>query len=224
MTRVQATDISLSVALAATEFYLDRADVDVVLPGDPRREAVIYALAAANFATGREWSLSHALQNVTVTLPALGPAFDLLSVVPHVGPLMALIATKQRRTTVYFAPAALRSGLALTRVRKHEEGHCGSIKVGGLPWCVCYGLIPEVTAGAEAPCYGNEMAIDVHLGGADVDACEISALDSLAAFGADEPLCRGIITSHAVMLRRGVDPGGIVAETIEELRRCGWTG
>lgn len=217
-------DISVSVALAATEFYLDAADVDMVLPGDPRREAVLYALAAANTITGRGWSLEHARQNVTITLPGVGPAFDLLAMVPYVGPLMAGLAAKQRRTTIYFAPATLSSGLALTGIRKHEEGHVGQIKKGGLPWCALYGLIPEVTAGAEAPCYGNDMAIDVHLGGADVNEREQAALRSLANYGADEPLYRGIIASNAAMLRRGVDPGGIVAETIEELRRCGWTG
>lgn len=217
-------DISLNEALAATEFYLDAAGVDIVLPGDPMREAVLYGLAAANAITGRGWSLDHARENVTLTLPAMGPAFDLLAAIPYVGTIMAGAAAKQRRTTIYFSPASVRSGLALTSTRKHEEGHVGQIKVGGLPWCLAYGLVGEVTAGAEAPCYGNSMAVDVLLGGRDVDAEERAALASLAAYGADEPLYRQIIAAHADMLRAGVDPGGIVAETMAELRRCGWTG
>lgn len=217
-------DIPVHVALSTTEFYLDAADVDFVLPGDPMREAVLYALAAANAVTGRGWSLDHARENVTLTLPAFGPAFDLLAMVPYVGGLMAGVASKQRRTTIYFSPAAMRSGLALTNTRKHEEGHVGQIKRGGLPWCAAYGIIGEVTAGAEAPCYGNGMAVDVMLGGQNVDVEERNALLSLAAYGADEPLYRGIIASNADMLRAGVDPGGIVAETIAELRRCGWAG
>lgn len=216
--------ISYDVALAATEFFLDRANVDFVMPGDPRRDAVLYALAAANAITGRGWSLDHARENVTVTLPALGPAFDLLAMVPYAGPIMAGLATKQRRTTIYFAPAAIRTGLDLTSTRKHEEGHCGQIKRGGLSWCVAYGLWPEVVSGAEAPCYGNSMAVDVSLGGKSPDDAERDALASMLGYGADEPLYRGIIASTADMLRRGVDPGGVIAETVAELRRCGWTG
>lgn len=217
-------EIPMNVALAATEFFLDAAGVDIVLPGDPRREAVLYGLAAANEITGSGWSLDHARQNVTLTLPGFGPAFDLLAAVPYVGGIMAGIAAKQRRTTIYFSPAAMRTGLALTNTRKHEEGHVGQIKRGGLPWCIAYGLIGEVRAGAEAPCYGNGMAVDVMLGGRDVDAEAQGALASLASYGADEPLYRGIIASNADMLRAGVDPGGIVAETVAELRRCGWAG
>lgn len=217
-------DIPMNVALSATEFFLDAAGVDIVLPGDPMREAVLYALAAANAVTGRGWSLDHARENVTLTLPGFGPAFDLLAAVPYVGGIMAGVAAKQRRTTIYFSPAAMRTGLALTNTRKHEEGHVGQIKVGGLPWCIAYGLIAEVVAGAEAPCYGNGMAVDVMLGGQNVDIEEREAIQSLASYGADEPLYRGIIASNADMLRAGVDPGGIVAETVAELRRCGWTG
>lgn len=218
-------EIPVSVALAATEFYFDRAGIDFVLPGNPLREAVLYALAGANAITGRGWSLDHARQNVTITLPAVGPAFDLLAMVPYAGPIMAGIAAKLRKTTVFFSNASMLSGLALTATRKHEEGHAGQIKVGGLPWCVMYGLVPEVTAGAEAPCYLCDMAVNVRLGGHDATQVEQGALRSLSAYGADEPLYRGIIGSAGDMLRApGVDPGGLVAETIEELRRCGWAG
>ena len=63
--------------------------------------------------------------------------------------------------------------------------------------------------------------VAVHL---NLTADHLDRYPSLAAYGADEPLYRGIIASNADMLRAGVDPGGIVAETVAELRRCGWAG
>ena len=216
--------ISVTTGLAFAEYTLDRAGVDLVLPGDPRREAVLYAIAAAHAVTGRGWSLDRARDGVSVTLPAAGPAFTLLSALPYVGALMAGLAAKQQRTTVYLSPASMRTGIGLVGTVLHERGHAASVKVGSLAWCLAYGLIPEVVSGAEAPCYGAEMAVDVLLGGRDADAVAREALVSLSAYGGEEPLYRGIVESHADMLRDGTDPGGIIAEVKEDLRRCGWQG
>jgi hypothetical protein len=214
----------MSVALRAAEIACDRGGVAMVLPGDNRREPVLYALAAANAVTGRGWSLQHARDNVSVTLPAVPEAIGLLRVVPYVGPILAGLANQLGKTTMYYSPAAARDAWALTSTRKHEEGHCGSIATGGLAWCACYGLYPEVVAAAEAPCYGATMAIEHRLMGKSVEQVTAEALASLANYGADEPLYRGIIASHARMLGEGADPGGIVAETVRELREAGWEG
>lgn len=215
---------SLSVVLRAVEVACEEANVALVLPGDNRREPVLYALAAANAATGRGWSLQHARDNVSVTLPGVPAVIDLLAGVPYVGPILAGLSSQLRRTTIYFSPAAMRDPWALWSTFKHESGHVGSIKQGQLPWCVLYGVLPIVTAAAEAPCYGLDMAIRHRFQGVPVAQVESDALASLANYGADEPLYRGIIASHARMLGEGADPGGIIAETERELREAGWDG
>lgn len=218
------TPLPMSVALRAAEIACDRGGVAMVLPGDNRREPVLMVLAAANYVTRRGWSYAHARDNVSVTLPAVPEALVALGMVPKVGPILADLASQLDRTTMYYSPAAARDSWDFTGTRKHEEGHCGSIAAGGLCWCAMWGVAPTLVAGAEAPCYGVSMAIDVRLRGRSIEVVTAEALASLANYGADEPLYRGIIASHARMLGEGADPGGIIAETERELREAGWDG
>ena len=206
-------------ALRFAEVLCDRDDTTLILPGDARRELLLYAMAAANGITGTGWSLDHARDHVSVTLPGLDSpaALALLGAVPLVGPLLVGLALKLRRPAIFLSPAAMRDPVELVGTVQHERGHRGQIARGGLGWCLGYGLLSEVRAGAEAPCYGVSMAHRVRLGGASVDDVERGALASLAAYGADDALVRGIIASNAETLRQGGDPGGVVAETLAEL-------
>ena len=74
----------------------------------------------------------------------------------------------------------------------------------------------EIVAALKRTAQGLE-AVRVRLGGASVDDVERAALASLAAYGADDALVRGIVASTAETLRAGGDPGGVVAETLAEL-------
>lgn len=211
-----APDLALRVARrrAAAHGY------ELVEPDDARRLAVVYGLAAAHKLTGSGWDLDHARENVCVTLPGLGPAADLLAKVPVVGGVLGAVASSLRRPTVFLSPSAVRDGAALLGVVWHEEGHVGDIRTGSLPWCVAYGVVAEVRA-TEGRCYGCDMAARVRYGGAAVDDAVADALRALEAYGLgdDFPLARGMVLSSAAALRRGGDPGGVLAEMAAELRR-----
>ena len=163
--------------------------------------------------------LDHARDRVSVTLPGLDcpPALALLAAVPYAGPVLVGLATRLQRPAIYLSPAAMRDPAQLVATLQHERGHVGSIRAGGLGWCLGYGALGEVRAGAEAPCYGTSMALLCAFTGRSPDDAERDALASLGAYGTDEPLVRGILASNAETLRRGGDPGGIVAETLREL-------
>lgn len=212
-------NITSTQALRLAEVLCDRDGTSLVLPGDPRREMVLRAMQVAHFITRSGWDYDHARDNVSVTLPGIdnAAALALLGAVPLVGPLLVGLAVKLKKPAIFFSPAAMRDPVGLLGTLQHERGHIGSIKAGGLGWCLGYGLLGEVKAGAEAPCYGVSMAHRVRLGGVSVDDAERDALASLAAYGADDALVRGIIASNAETLRRGGDPGGVVAETLAEL-------
>jgi len=215
--------IPVDIALKIARRRAESLDYELILPDSPYRQAVVYGLAASHAITGRGWDLDHARESTSVTLPGLGPAVDLLAEVPYVGGILAGIAGKLRRTSVFLSPAAAADGLSLLATLAHEEGHVGDIERGGLLWCVAYGIIDEVRAGAECPCFGAGMALRHGLGGIDVDALEEAALAGLDAYGiAGEPLSRGIIRSNAATLRIGGDPGGVIAEYRAELAREGW--
>lgn len=219
--------IPADLALRAVRELAAAADVELVLPGAPEREAVLLAMAAVHALDGSGWSLEYAREHVSVTLPGAGPALDLMAMIPVAGPILASVAGRFRRTSVHLSPSALRNGVTLLGTWQHEAGHVGDIRNGGLMWCVAYGLVSNVRAGAEAPCYGSDLAHQVLLAGSDVDKVEAAALDNLSRYGLDEPalrLARGIVRSNAEALRRGVDPGGVVADSIAALRAVGWQG
>jgi len=221
------TAIPADLALRAVQAEAAAADVELLLPGRPEREAVLLGMAAYHAISGHGWDLAHAREHVSVTLPGAGPVLDLLAMVPVVGPILASLASGFRRTTVMLAPSAMRDGVVLMGTWRHEAGHVGRIAQGGLVWCAAYGLAPEVRAGAEAPCYGSDLAHQVLLAGSDVDKVEAAALDNLTRYGLDEPalrLARGIVRANAETLRAGIDPGDLVADSLAALRAVGWPG
>lgn len=214
--------IPIDVALRIAQRRAQRFNYELILPDSPYRAAVVYGLAATHEITGTGWSLDHAREFTSSTLPGLGPAVDLLAEVPYVGGIFAGIASKLRRTSVFLSPASVRDGLSLLATLAHEEGHVGDIERGGFLWCVAYGVVLEVRAGAECPCMGAGMAIRHGLGGAPVDDLEAAAIASLDAYGLKgDELALGILRSNAASLRRGADPGGIIAEFRAELAQEG---
>ena len=217
--------IPLDIALRAARRLCDAADVDLVLPGDRRREAVLYALAAWHSLRGTGWDLATLRGRVCVAVPGLGAALDLLP--PVVGVVLREIAGDLRRPMVMLAPAATTwGGVRLMGTVAHERGHIGSMRAGGPLWCLAYGLVPEVVAGAEAPCYGADLAHAVLLGGEDVSNELDHHMRALGTYGLDAPateLAHGILRSHAAGLRAGADPGGTVADSLAALAAEGWT-
>lgn len=219
--------IPADLALRAVQAEAAAADVELLLPGRSEREAILLGMAAYHALSGNGWDLAHAREHVSVTLPGAGPVLDLLAMVPIVGPILAALSSGFRRTTVMLAPSAMRDGVVLMGAWRHESGHVGRIAQGGLVWCAAYGVVPEVRAGAEAPCYGSDLAHQVLLAGSDVDKVEAAALANLERYGLDEAgmrLARGIVRANAETLRGGVDPGDVVADTLRSLRAVGWPG
>ena len=218
--------IPLDVALRAVQAEAAAADVELLMPGSGGREAILHGLAAVHAISGDGWDLAYAREHVSTTLPGAGSAaLAALALIPVAGPILAGLASTFKRTTVSLSPAALADGLTLMATWRHEVGHVGAIKRGGLMWCIAYGIVPEVRAGAEAPCYGADIAHHVHLGGADLDQITAAVLASLERYGLDEPalrLARGIVRSNAESVRRGADPGDVVADTLTSLRAVGW--
>lgn len=198
-----------------------RYGYELVMPGDPRREAVVYGLAAVHALTGDGWDVDHARERVCVTLPGLGSvALGLLAAIPVVGPLFAAAGASVERPQVYLSPAALRDGNVLLGALRHEEGHVGQIRANGLPWCLAYGIIDEARAGAEAPCYGAELAVRAAFGESPRRLYD-AALESLRAYGLgdDLALAEQLVRSTCAALEAGADPGGMGAEMLAELER-----
>lgn len=217
--------IPLDVALRIIHRRAAAAGVEVILPGDLRREAIVALVALGHSVQGTGTTRAHVDANVTVTLPGVpGIAATALSLIPFVGPALSALALANGRTSVCLSPAALASGEDALATWWHEEGHCGSIARGGLIYCGAYLLAPEVRAGGEAPCYGNGMAVRVATG-ADVDDAARQALASLESYGLDDDaraLARGIVASAAETIRATGDHGGVVAELRAELAAEGW--
>lgn len=219
--------ITPELALRAAQHLCDQHDVELVLPGDWRREAVVYALAAVHCASGDGWDLEHAKEHVSVALPGAGVSLELLRQIPTVGPILADLSKGLRRPMILLSPAAMRDGVVLLGTILHELGHIGSIRAGGPLWCLAYGVVGEVRAGAESPCYGCDLAVQVHLGEADVDEREAAFLRSLDHYGLGDEgmrLARGIVRSCAEGVRRGDDLGGVVLDAENALRAVGWSG
>lgn len=219
--------IDTGLALRAARTLTDAANVDLVLPGDPRREAVVLGLGALHRLSGRGWNVDQAQQEVCVTLPAVGEALELLAVIPVVGSIFKIIAGTQRRTTIYLSPSVVAEGRGGTvmGVTQHELGHAGDIARGGLAWCLAYGLVPEVTMGAEAPCMGCDAAHMVAFDGMTADAaCDDREATLRAYVGDDERalrLGRGLLAQVRASLRQGADPTGTVRESLAALAAVG---
>ena len=214
--------IPVETALRIARARAERHGYELVLPGDPRREAVLYGLAAVHALTGDGWSLPYAREYVGVALPGVGDvALGLLAAIPYVGPLLAQAAGTVAHPQVYLSPVAMQDGGVLLGQLLHEEGHVGDIRRGGLPWCLCYGVVDEVRAGAEAPCYVADLAVRVKVNGESPKALFDGARAALEAYGLGDDflLAESILRSGWLSLERGGDPGGIGAEVEAELAR-----
>jgi hypothetical protein len=218
--------LPLDVATRAAERLCREASVALIPPGDPRREAVVLGLAAYHALRGTGWDLAYAREHVSVTLPGAGAALDVLGKIPVVGGAIVAAVGSSSSPGIYLARGAYRDGWTLLGVVSHELAHVGQLRRGGVLWCVAYGLVPEVVAGAEASCYVAGCAHEVLGGGRDVGNAIDSARASLGHYGLDGnaiALAEGILTSARASLRRGVDPGGIVADSLAALAAEGWT-
>lgn len=218
--------LPLDIATRAAERMCRGASVALVPPGDPRREAVVLGLAAYHALRGTGWSLGYAREHVSVTLPGLGAALDVLAKVPIIGGAIVAAVGSSSSPGIYLARGAYRDGWTLLGVVAHELAHVGQLRRGGALWCVAYGVVPEVVAGAEASCYVAGCAHEVLGGGASPAVACMRAMDSLAHYGLDDEsmaLAHGILDSACASLRRGVDPGGIVGDSLKALAAEGWT-
>lgn len=220
-------NIPADVAMRAAQRLAAAAGVTLILPGDPRREMVVWLLAIAHLLTGSGWSANEVRQRVSVTLPGAGPVADYLAKVPVVGAVLRALAVMFLHPTIFLSPNAVADPVSLLGTVQHELGHVGQIRAGSLGWCIAYGVFPEVRAGAEAPCYGASMAHDVLLGGVSPEVAEADALAALGGYGLDgdaHTLAVGTIASARAALEAGADPsGGTVAETRAALAAEGWT-
>jgi hypothetical protein len=218
--------LPLDVATRAAERLCREASVALIPPGDPRREAVVLGLAAYHALRGTGWDLAYAREHVSVTLPGAGAALDVLAKVPVIGGVLVAAVGSSASPGIYLARGAYRDGWTLLGVVSHELAHVGQLRRGGPLWCVAYGVVPEVVAGAESTCYVASVAHEVLGGGRDPGEACTGALGALGAYGLDGnaiALAEGILTSARASLRRGVDPGGIVADSLAALAAEGWT-
>jgi len=211
--------LSTDLALRIIARRAARFGVGYVLPDDVRRLAVVALVALGHHVQGTGVTYEHVRDGVTLTLPGIPTTAGLLlAKVPVVGAQLETLARQEGRTTVYLSPAAMADGAGLLATWFHEEGHCGAIAAGGLPYCLTYLLAPELRAAGEAPCYGAGMAVAVALGAPLADVVAQAKL-SLDAYGLGvEPyaLACGLIDDAARSIAAG-DFGGIEAELRAEL-------
>ena len=226
MTKPLTLDLARSIAAR-----LVAARGATLIPStDPRRTALVYALAAVHSLSGSGWDVARARQSVTVTLPAVGvPLASLLSLIPGVGGLLAQVARTQDKTAIYLSPAAESDATLLLATVAHELGHVDQIARGGLAWCAAYGIVPEVRAGAEAPCYGQDVAVLWPLSLAQTIytspaiLCD-QARASLAGYGLDAEslaLASGILDVTRRTLEHGGELPGPCADVLAALRAEG---
>lgn len=216
---------TLDIAVRAAEQLSEDYTFGLIYPGDPRRRAIVELMAVAHKVAGSGWDREYALENVSVTLPGIGPAADLLKAIPVVGNELFSLASELEHPSIFLAPSIMRDGVTLTSVLWHELGHVGSIRAGGMWFCAAYGLFGEVRAGSEAPCYGVDIAIRHALEGGDVDAMGESAIDRLKNYGlgpSDIKLASGIIHSNVASIKTNSDPGGVVRDAKRALLNAGW--
>ncbi len=219
---------TIEQARAAAQRMCDMAGVTLLDPEHPLRDVIVAGVALASRLGGRSaWSRDHVAEYVSVTLPGTGPALAALAAVPVVGPILAaaVAAVGADRTVISLSPAVWSDPLRLLETVRHELGHAGQIRAGGLPWCIAYLVGAEARAAGEAPCYAASMAVRVRLGGESTAAAAESAMRSLQGYGLDADalaLAAGIIASARATLDAGEDLGGVVMEVVAALESVGW--
>ncbi len=143
---------TLEQARAAAQRMCDAAGVTLLPPDHALRDVIVAGVALASRLGGRSaWSRDHVAEYVSVTLPGAGPALAALAAVPVVGPILAaaVAAVGADRTVISLSPAVWSDPLRLLETVRHELGHAGQIRAGGLPWCIAY------LVGAEARAAGR---------------------------------------------------------------------
>lgn len=216
--------ISKEAGLRVARRLCADAGIELVMPDDPRRFAVCLVLAGAHKIAGTGVSLEHIERNVTVTLPgAPGPALELLRKIPLFGDMLADFCVRYLggKVMIFASPAMLEDGVATIATAMHEIGHGGTIRAGGLPFCLAYLLAPEARAGTESPCYGASMVVLHCLGGLPLEQVEANALSSLASYGfgrEDTILARGLVQGASETIRATGDFGGIMLEVYQALQ------
>lgn len=219
---------TLEQARAAAQRMCDAAGVTLLPPDHALRDVIVAGVALASRLGGRSaWSRDHVAEYVSVTLPGAGPALAALAAVPVVGPILAaaVAAVGADRTVISLSPAVWSDPLRLLETVRHELGHAGQIRAGGLPWCIAYLVGAEARAAGEAPCYAASMAVRVRLGGESTAAAAEGAMRSLQGYGLDADALRlaaGIIASARATLDAGEDLGGVVMEVVAALESVGW--
>lgn len=210
-----------AIALRIAQRLCDRHGVALHLPGSPERAAVVALVSLAHRVQGTGVTYERVRDGVTLTLPAApSAAASLLALVPHVGPELARMLSAT--PAIYLSPAAMADGRQMLATIWHELGHVGSLRAGGLAWCLAYLVADEARAAGEAPCYGAGMAAAVAMG-ADVDVEAARAKGSLESYGLGaEALATAsaLIDSARESVRAG-DYGGIELEVRAELEAEG---
>jgi hypothetical protein len=205
--------------------------VSIVKPDSPARAAFVLALSAEHALTGSGWDLERARSSVSVTLPAVGPVLTtLVGLIPSIGGILSRVAAQQDRTTVYLSPNAVATPKSVLSVVSHELGHADQIALGGLMWCLAYGLVPQIRA-TEGSCYGQDIAVDYNLGlGGNearldlIDRLARGAAGSLQAYGLDSDAMALALSQLAVArrtLQNGGELGGPSHDILEALRAEG---
>ena len=220
---------TIDEARAAAQRLCDAAGVTLLPPDHPLRPVIVHAVAAASaIGGGGAWDSAHVRDRVSVTLPGAGLGLDAMRALPPlagwpIGRLLAGIgevAGLGRDAVVSIATETWADPVGLLATVQHELGHVGSIRAGGLPWCLLLLLSSEVRAAAEAPCYGASMAVLHRIGGWSTAAAAEGAMRSLAGYGLDADglaLAAEMIAQHRATLDAGEDLGGVVAEVVSAL-------
>lgn len=218
--------LTAAIAMAMAIAECEAQDVELVQPNDPRRTLVLDALEVVNTITGKGWSRAVAEQNITVTLPGVGPGVDLLRQIPYAGELLATIAEKSRHPMIFLSPAAVADGLELAGTLAHELfGHVPQIRAGGLGWCLAYLISSEARGVGEANAYGLTMAALVLLGGSTPADAKANVLSRLTGYGLDAPsltIADEVLASWEASLAAGFLPEAIT-DVKAALVKAGWT-
>jgi len=225
----------LDVAREAARLRCRDAGVRLVEPGDPLRELVVLAVWLLHAAMRSGWSREVISERVSFTLPGLGVLASVLASVPVIGEALRLLDAGPEPVVLLSPDAWNGDGVRLLGVVGHELRHVGQLRraehhaplVGPVAWCVAYGLTAQARAGTEAPCYGCDAAHSVMLAGVDpgdaVRAARASLANGYELDRAAGDLADDVLASVEASLRAGVDPTGSVVESLDALRRVGWS-
>lgn len=227
--------ITVDMVLDSARARAAALGVDLIMPGDVRREAVVYSLGAWHRLRGGSaaWDVGYARENVSVTVPAAGPALDLLASIPVAGEVFKALGAATTRPAIYLATGAMRDARTCHSVLGHEFGHIDRLRKGGLLWCVAYGVAPEARGADEAACYGSDLAGAAVYGGpyetdhelsARVYGAAIACGRSLERYDLDPPsleTATAILQVHARSLAAGAIPGGPFADILLDLAERG---